>query len=280
MLSDTLDKKFWHRIKSKFTWLCHKHIRTAHQKVGAIYGFKNVFMIESMDACHLTGQCLFCKLCCCLKLIKVLGCHACHFRDILGKIIPDILVISDIDIKGCLVVLDHRKQIFDNGCKDLFLCACTTDGKKETHWCSLCLSCHSRIAICLDIRYQFMIDIMSGVDQIFIWHLLADLIAVHAVTDKVAHVSIFTLDGMYTSLCEMQCHWPVVRNGIDNVFHACMNGCLCRPYVCTDRDILWHIAVNRSHQFCILLIGCIVLQLTEGLIVGRLPDQFVKECIF
>ena len=79
----------------------------------------------------------------------------------------------------------------------------------------------------------------------------------------------------------MKCHRPVVWNRINDIFHTSMNCRLRRPYMRTDhRNILWNVFKNRSHNLRILLVGSIIGQTTEALIIHRFPYQLVKKRIF
>ena len=76
----------------------------------------------------------------------------------------------------------------------------------------------------------------------------------------------------------MQRHRPVVGDRVDDVLHTGVDRRLCRPYVGADhRDILGNVAEHRRHELGVFLVGGVVADLAEALVVGRLPDDLVEH---
>ena len=86
------------------------------------------------------------------------------------------------------------------------------------------------------------------------------------------------LDGVYAALGQMERHGPVVGDGVDHVLHAGVNGGLGGPDMgADDRDVLGHVLVHGGHELGVLLVGAVVAELAEALVVHGLPDQLVEQ---
>ena len=103
-------------------------------------------------------------------------------------------------------------------------------------------------------------------------------IPVHTIQNPVSLICLMRLYRVNTALRQMKRHGPVVRYGIYDIFHACVNRCLRRPHMRTDhRDLFRNIPEHRRHNLSVFLIGGIVGKFPEALIVQRLPYNFVEE---
>ena len=218
-------------------------------------------MPESVNTCDIFigVECLFCKLLGILPVIHMLCAKGLHAGDFLFEFIPYISVIAHIYKQSRIAGSDLRQKIINYRSEDFLLGTCSSDGKKEPHRLSVRSSLHPGFAVCFDIAYKLVIDIMTGVFQRAFGHGLAYFVLVHSVQYAVTHICVMALYGMNRALGKMKCHGPVIRDRIDNIFHSRMKSCLSGPYMSSDYgNILGNISVNRCHEFRILLIGCVV----------------------
>ena len=111
----------------------------------------------------------------------MLAGNCLHLRNLCNEIIPYILVITDIHIERCLLFLDRRKEIPDDGCEDFLLRSCSTDGEQEAGRLTICLTSHSSVTVCFDVRNQLVIDVVTGVNKRVIRHWLIDLVLLHTI---------------------------------------------------------------------------------------------------
>ena len=119
---------------------------------------------------------------------------------------------------------------------------------------------------------------MAGIHQSVGGHGAEHFLFPHAVEDPVAHIGLAGLDGMYAALRQMECHGPVVGDGVHHVLHPRVERRLGRPDVGTDhRDVLGHVPEDCGHKLRVFLVGSVVAQLPEALIVHGLPHQLVEE---
>ena len=123
-----------------------------------------------------------------------------------------------------------------------------------------------------------MVDIVSGIYEAVGRHRLEDLVSHHSVEDPVTLICVMRLDSVHASLCKVQSHRPVVRDRVDDVFHAAVERRLSRPYMRSDdRNILRDVPEHRSHELRVLLVRGVVCELSESLIVHRFPYELVEK---
>ncbi len=123
-----------------------------------------------------------------------------------------------------------------------------------------------------------MIDIVPRINQAVRRHRTEHVARLHAVQNPVSLIGLMRLDRMKTALGKMERHRPVVRNRVHDISHPRMHGSLSRPYMGRDhRNVFRNGAVNRRHQLRVLLVGAVIGQFPESLVIHRLPEQLVEK---
>ena len=278
MAADSLDEKLGDGVESKLRRLGNEDVAGPHQKVRAVHRLENVLVAEQVYSLDFAVYRVLTELLGLFPVVEVRPGDIADARDHPLQVFPDVLVVADIDVEHCLVRLDVGHELIDDSCEDLFLRTCPADGKEESHGLAGCFSGEASCAVFFNVCNELVVNIMSCVLEAVFGHRVQDLLAVHAVADTVALISVMCLDRMDASLCVMKRHRPVVGDRVHDVLHACVYSCLRGPDVCGDYgDVLGNVLINGCHEFCVLLVGRVIGKLPEAFVVKRLPDDLVEE---
>ena len=278
MSADTPEEQLGYRIKSKLAGLGQQDVRRAHEQVGTVYRLKDVLMPEGVDTVDLTVHSGVRERLGIAPVIEVSLAELRETVDIGDQLIPYGFVIAYVDIQRRLARPHGRYEVLYHSREQLFLSAGSAYGQQKSHRLAVALAAYTRVAVMLDSGDQLMVDIVTRVHKILSRYGLEYLILTKSVKNTISHIALVRLDGMRSSLGEVQSHRPVVGDSVDHIFHPRVQRRLSRPHMSAyDRDILGDVPENRRHKLGVLLIRRVVAELTEALIVHRLPYGLVEH---